>query len=78
MHLLHTQVRAWACYNTPCPHRHNVRSALVLESIGDSEMITNGSSTVRTQSIVELPIHVGSSKDSSEGGSNRIMGYGIP
>ena len=75
MYLLHTQLCAWACYKTPCPHRHNVRSALVLEGIRDSAMITNGSSTVGTKSMVELPIHVGSSKDSSEGGSNRIMEY---
>ena len=50
---------------TPCPHHHNVRSAVVLEGIGDSARITNGSSTVRTLSMVELPIHVGSNKDSS-------------
>ena len=43
---------------------HNVRSILVLEGIRDSARITNGSSTVTTQSMVELPIHAGSSKDS--------------
>ena len=55
MYLLHTQLCAWACYKTPSPHHHNIRSASVLEGIGDSAMITNGSSTVRTQSMVELP-----------------------
>ena len=38
---------------------------LFLEGIGYSARITNGSSTVRTHSMVELPIHVGSNKDSS-------------
>ena len=42
-----------------------VQPALVLEDSGDSARITNGSSTVRTPSMVELPIHVGSNKDSS-------------
>ena len=58
MYLLHTQLCAWEIATR---HHHNVRSALVLEGIGDSARITNGSSTVsRTQSMVELPIHVGS------------------
>ena len=47
MYLLHTQLCAWACYKTPSPHRHNVRSAFVLEGIGDSPWITDESSTER-------------------------------
>ena len=64
MYLLHTQLCAWACYKTPCPHRYNVRSALVLEGIGDSARIHQllGHNNIY---MVELPIHFGSSKDSS-------------
>ena len=45
MYLLHTQLCAWACSRTQCPHRHNVRSVFVLEVIGDSSWVTDGSST---------------------------------
>ena len=44
MYLLHTQLCAWACYKTQCIHRHNVRSAFVLERIVDSSWVTDGSS----------------------------------
>ena len=44
MYLLHTQLCAWACYKTPCPHRHNVRSTLVLGDIADSASVSSGPS----------------------------------
>ncbi len=87
MYLLHTQLCAWACYRTPCPHRHNVRSSLVLERIGDRAMITNGrqllghnlwlnyqyiSEVART--LVQYMVELPILCCSSND-SNRIMGY---